>query len=73
VTILIFKFSYFGYIDKEQEQRTKVIDISGKDEIYKLANETNRMLSTLDSAYREILFLSYSDKLTSLKNRAYMG
>jgi diguanylate cyclase (GGDEF)-like protein len=46
--------------------------MSGKDEIYRLANETNRMLSTLDSAYREILFLSYSDKLTSLKNRAYM-
>lgn len=48
------------------------IDMCGKDEIYKLANEVNKMLSTLNSANEEILFLSYSDKLTSLKNRAYM-
>ena len=68
----LFKLTKFIERVSLTKDTTLVIDISGKDEIYKLANETNRMLSTLDSAYREILFLSYSDKLTSLKNRAYM-
>lgn len=49
-----------------------VIDISGKDEIKKLADETNKMLSTINSAKEEILFLSYYDKFTKLNNRAYM-
>lgn len=49
-----------------------VIDISGKDEIKKLADETNKMLSAINSAKEEILFLSYYDKLTKLNNRAYM-
>jgi sensor domain CHASE-containing protein len=44
VTILIFKFSYFGYIDKEQEQRTKrnfeVID-------YVFRNEEDNMQKIL--------------------------
>ncbi|EKQ50509.1 MULTISPECIES: HD domain-containing phosphohydrolase [unclassified Clostridium] len=48
------------------------VDISGKDEIHKLGNEVNKMLSELNHAHKEILFLSYSDKLTSLRNRAYM-
>ena len=51
---------------------TLTISISGKDEICKLANSTNRMLSELNSANEEIFLLSYSDKLTALKNRAYM-
>ena len=51
---------------------TLTINISGKDEIYKLANATNKMLSEINLANEEILFLSYSDKLTGLKNRAYM-
>jgi diguanylate cyclase (GGDEF)-like protein len=72
--ILIRLFKLTKFIEKVNltKDTTLVIDMSGKDEIYRLANETNRMLSTLDSAYREILFLSYSDKITSLKNRAYM-
>jgi diguanylate cyclase (GGDEF)-like protein len=49
-----------------------VIDISGKDEINKLADTTNKMLSALNSANEEILLLSYYDKLTKLNNRAYM-
>jgi diguanylate cyclase (GGDEF)-like protein len=48
------------------------VDMCGKDEIYKLADVINKMLSELSSANKEILFLSYSDKLTNLKNRAYM-
>lgn len=48
------------------------INISGKDEIYKLADTTNKMLSELNSANEEIIFLSYYDKLTNLYNRAYM-
>jgi len=49
-----------------------VIKMSGKDEIYKLANEINKTLFRLSTANEEILFLSYSDKLTGLRNRAYM-
>ncbi|AQR97809.1 CHASE4 domain-containing protein [Clostridium saccharoperbutylacetonicum] len=48
------------------------IEISGKDEVYKLAAATNKMLSELNCANDEIRFLSYCDKLTKLNNRAYM-
>ena len=51
---------------------TLTINMSGKDEFNKLADATNRMLSEINLANEEILFLSYSDKLTNLKNRAYM-
>ena len=51
---------------------TLTINMCGKDEINKLANATNKMLSEINLANEEILFLSYSDKLTGLKNRAYM-
>jgi diguanylate cyclase (GGDEF)-like protein len=48
------------------------INISGKDEIKNIADSTNRMLGELESAYKDIFNLSYSDKLTSLRNRAYV-
>ncbi|MFT8351231.1 HD domain-containing phosphohydrolase [Clostridium saccharoperbutylacetonicum] len=48
------------------------IEISGNDEVYKLAAATNKMLSELNCANDEIRFLSYCDKLTKLNNRAYM-
>ena len=51
---------------------TLTINMSGKDEINKLADTTNKMLSEIYLANEEIWLLSYSDKLTSLKNRAYM-
>ena len=51
---------------------TLTINMCGKDEIKKLANATNKMLSEINLANEEILFLSYSDKLTGLKNRAHM-
>ncbi|SHK71647.1 diguanylate cyclase (GGDEF) domain-containing protein [Clostridium cavendishii DSM 21758] len=51
---------------------TARVEISGKDEIYEIGNVTNKMLAELDSLYKEILFLSYSDKLTGLRNRAYI-
>ena len=51
---------------------TLTINMCGKDEINKLANATNKMLSEINLAHEEIIFLSYSDKLTGLKNRAYM-
>ena len=51
---------------------TLTINMSGKDEFNKLVDATNRMLSEINSANEEIMFLSYSDKLTNLKNRAYM-
>lgn len=51
---------------------TLTINMSGKDEFNKLADATNRMLSEINSANEEISFLSYSDKLTNLNNRAYM-
>ena len=51
---------------------TLTINMCGKDEINKLANATNKMLSEINLANEEILFLSYSDKLTGLKNRAHM-
>ncbi|MHC1681740.1 MAG: HD domain-containing phosphohydrolase [Clostridiaceae bacterium] len=49
-----------------------VVEIEGNDEISELAASTNKMLAELNSAYKEIVFLSYSDKLTGLKNRAYI-
>lgn len=51
---------------------TLTITMSGRDEFNKLAEATNRMLSEINSANEEISFLSYSDKLTNLNNRAYM-
>lgn len=48
------------------------IDICGNDEIKNIGNATNRMLSELESAYKDIFILSYSDKLTGLKNRVFM-
>jgi len=68
----LFKLTKFIEKVSLTKDTTLSIHISGKDEIYRLANETNKMLSSLNSAYEEILFLSYSDKLTNLKNRAYM-
>jgi len=56
-----------------ETQNTKlIVNIPGSDEFSKLAEVTNKMLSELNLANEEILFLSYSDKLTGLKNRAYM-
>lgn len=37
-----------------------------------MANATNKMLSAINSANEEIVFLSYTDKLTCLENRAHM-
>lgn len=51
---------------------TLSINIEGKDEINKLANTTNKMLSAINSANEEIVFLNYTDILTGLNNRAYM-
>jgi len=76
VTILIFKFSYFGYIDKEQEQRTKrnfeVID-------YVFRNEEENMQKILadwgrwDDTYKFINdinqeYINSNLQETSLKN-----
>ncbi len=51
---------------------SSTLSLPGDDELSDLADSTNKMLSQLDTAYKDILFLSYSDKLTGLKNRAYM-
>lgn len=48
------------------------LNISGNDEIANVANSTNGMLSQLESAYKDILILSYFDKLTGLRNRTYV-
>lgn len=56
-------------ITKELKAR---IEMDGKDEIKNIANATNRMLFELEDAYKSISNLSYSDKLTGLKNRAYI-
>lgn len=48
------------------------INLSGSDEIKNIGDSVNRMLSELESAYDNIFCLSYSDKLTGLKNRAYI-
>jgi diguanylate cyclase (GGDEF)-like protein len=67
-------FSLTNFMDKvaETKDTTLIIKMSGNDEINKLANSTNKMLSIINSANEEISFLSYSDKLTGLKNRAHM-
>lgn len=49
-----------------------VIDVAGRDEISELAITANKMLSRLDNASKEISLLSYSDKLTGLKNRTFI-
>jgi len=63
-----------NFIKKVSETKdTKlIVNIPGNDEFSELADATNIMLSTLNSANEEISFLSYCDKLTGLKNRAYM-
>ncbi|BCZ48983.1 hypothetical protein psyc5s11_50500 [Clostridium gelidum] len=66
------KFTDFMKTVSETKDTKLIVSIIGNDEFSKLADETNKMLSTLNSANEEILFLSYSDKLTGLKNRAYM-
>lgn len=48
------------------------ISISGNDEIKNIADSMNRMLGKLESAYEDIFNLSYSDKLTGLRNRIYI-
>lgn len=48
------------------------IDIHGHDEIRNIGDATNKMLSELEAAYKNIFTLSYSDKLTGLKNRVFM-
>lgn len=63
-----------NFIEKvgETKDTSLTIDISGKDEIKKLADETNKMLSAISSAKEEVLFLSYYDRLTKFNNRTYM-
>lgn len=67
-------FSLTKFMDKVSETKNTslTISLSGNDEINKLANTANKMLFAIGLANEEILFLSYSDKLTSLKNRAHM-
>ncbi len=67
-------FTLTNFMDKvaDTKDTTLTIKMSGKDEISKLADSTNKMLSIIYSANEEISFLSYSDKLTGLKNRAHM-
>lgn len=48
------------------------LSIDGNDEITNIANSTNKMLMELRVAQKDILRLSYYDKLTGLRNRAYM-
>ena len=68
----IIKLTRFMERVSTTKDTTLTINMCGKDEINKLANATNKMLSEINVANKEICFLSYSDKLTSLKNRAYM-
>jgi diguanylate cyclase (GGDEF) domain len=67
-------FSLTSFMDNVAETKDTALTIKmpGKDEISKLADSTNKMLSIINSANEEISFLSYSDKLTGLKNRAHM-
>ena len=67
-------FTLTNFMDKVRNTKdtTLIIEMCGNDEINKLANATNNMLSVINSANEEISFLSYSDKLTGLKNRAHM-
>lgn len=48
------------------------LNMNGNDEITKIANSANRMLNELEKRNMELINLSYHDKLTGLKNRAYM-
>lgn len=48
------------------------ISLSGNYEVKNIGNTVNKMLSELESAYDNIFYLIYSDKLTGLKNRAYI-
>jgi diguanylate cyclase (GGDEF)-like protein len=67
-------FSLTSFMEKvgETKNTSLAISLSGNDEINKLANAANKMLFAIGLANEEILFLSYSDKLTGLKNRAHM-
>ncbi|WPC42222.1 HD domain-containing phosphohydrolase [Clostridium sp. JS66] len=62
---------FIDSVSKTKDTKAR-LSISGNDEITNIANSTNKMLSKLYYANDEILSLSYSDKLTGLKNRVYM-
>jgi diguanylate cyclase (GGDEF)-like protein len=68
----LLKFTDFIKNIVETKNTKLTINIPGNDEFSKLAEVTNKMLADFNLANKEVLFLSYSDKLTGLKNRAYM-
>lgn len=73
--LLLKRIKYINdFIDEvsETKELNKRLYISGNDEITNIANSINKMLSSLDCAHRDIISLSYSDKLTGLKNRFYI-
>lgn len=67
-------FDLTSFMEKvgETKNTSLAIRLSGNDEINKLAHAVNKMLYAINLANEEISFLSYSDKLTGLKNRAHM-
>lgn len=62
---------FMEYVAKQKHSGVRV-EVFGNDEIADLANSTNKMLTELEDAYNDILFLSYSDKLTGLRNRSFI-
>lgn len=68
----VFSLTSFMDMVGETKDTSLTISLSGNDEINKLGNAANKMLSAINLANEEISFLSYSDKLTGLKNRAHM-
>ncbi len=62
---------FIDTVSKTKDTKAR-LSICGNDEISNIADSTNKMLAKLDYANNEILDLSYSDRLTGLKNRVYM-
>lgn len=62
---------FMGSIANTKDIKAR-ISLSGNNEIKNIGSAANKMLSELESAYYNIFYLSYSDKLTGLKNRAYI-
>lgn len=62
---------FFMEVTKTKDTK-KRLNLNGNDEISNIAASTNRMLIEIECRNTELLNFSYNDKLTGLRNRAYI-
>lgn len=62
---------FFMEVTKTKDTK-KRLNLNGKDEISNIAASINKMLTEIERRNTELLNFSYNDKLTGLRNRAYI-